>query len=81
MKGKGFFKEQDVYHTILTNFTQEDANIFCAICGILLSVKNLDYPVQELLNKAVYTREVNRRNLDDSLCFITITNLRHFQTH
>lgn len=37
--------------------------------------------MQELLNKAVYIIEVNRKILDGSLHFIIITNLRLFQTH
>lgn len=37
--------------------------------------------MQKLLNKAVYVIDVNRKKLDDSLHFIIITNLRHFQTH
>lgn len=37
--------------------------------------------MQELLNEAVYIIEVNRKILDDSLHFIIITILRHFQTH
>lgn len=36
--------------------------------------------MQELLNKAVYVIDVNRKILDDSLHLIIITNLRHFQT-
>lgn len=37
--------------------------------------------MQELLNKTIYIIEVNRKILDDSLHFIIISNLKHFQTH
>lgn len=44
-------------------------------------LKILNTPMQKLPNKAVYTIEVNRNILDDSLHFIIVINLRHFQTH